>query len=187
VDPPPRPLLPVHRAHGASRVGPGHAPSARAPSRSRRTCGVPPGRPLARAHPTPSRITPVSSRRHQGRRALSRERVAVGLAHRRRLSISSRSRCRSSLPGRTLSPQQHIPAATALQFGCRRRRAELRRLQSPARRRGGPPATPPAGPRPPVAPGGPTSAPRALTRALRRSAGRRRSPAPAGATLQGCR
>jgi hypothetical protein len=93
----------------------GHAParaSAMRPHACSRLAGraLPYGQPAVstttmRAHSTPSRITPVRSHKHQGRRAPSRERVAVGLARRHR-PVHGRRALRSSgrLCGASLLP-----------------------------------------------------------------------------------
>jgi hypothetical protein len=125
-------LFPVHRAHTRGNAGPA----------TRRACAHradrSPGGRLPGPHARPDSSSSTSScpfywtakaEPHPFALAVrppAANAIVAGLARRRRLSISGRSRCRSSLPGRPLSPQQHIPAATALQFGHRRQRAELR-------------------------------------------------------------
>jgi hypothetical protein len=118
VDPPPRPPLPVHRTQGTGRVGPGHAPRARAPSRSRRACGVAPGRPLARAANPPRSSLP------------SRAAVQSAPPQRRRTSLPSRRGCFSS--GR---PCSSFPLPLELRLASlnsphRRRTAQPRRRRS---------------------------------------------------------
>jgi hypothetical protein len=82
VDPPPLPPLPVHRAQDAGRVGPGHAPRARAPLRSRRACGTPLGRPLARAHTQPpSASLPSHAGLHRPPQSSLRRRTSLPSRH----------------------------------------------------------------------------------------------------------
>jgi hypothetical protein len=125
-------LFPMHRAHTRGNAGPA----------TRRACahraGRSPGGRLPGPHARPDSSSSTSSCPFYWTAKAEPRPFALAVRPPAANAIAADlARCRSSLPGRPLSPQQHIPAATALQFGRRRQRAKLRRLQSPARRRGG--------------------------------------------------
>jgi hypothetical protein len=129
VDPPPLPLLPVHRAQGAS------------PSRSRRACGVPPGRPLARARTQPPRASlPSRAGLHRPPQSSPRRRTSLpscrGYVSSSRLCSSFRSAPGHPMPSAPVGPIL-IPCTTP-----------SRSLQVPIGRRARPRRAPATGPPP---------------------------------------